>query len=185
MTDKQIPNERRLYEYKSVYPEKSIIIDGVDVSGCEYYKTGDCLISPVWCDQFYNCYYKHLQRVDERNKELEDVEAFRLEELATLDDLRDENSKLKKELEQEKALKETYLACYKAKHEDIEGKLFKLKQAITEIKEIAEEQQSWNELNSKHSETESEDDIFAYNWSALKQILQKINEVEDENNRKI
>lgn len=34
---------------------------------------------------------------------------------------------LKVELEQEKALKETYLACYKAKHEDIEGELFKLK----------------------------------------------------------
>ena len=55
----------------------------------------------------------------------------------------------------------------------------KLKQTLAEIKEIAEEQQSWNELNSKHSETESEDDIFAYNCSALKQILQKINEVEN------
>lgn len=57
-------------------------------------------------------------------------------------------------------------------------KVVKLKQTLTEIKEIAEEQQSWNELNSKHSETESEDDIFAYNWSALKQILQKISECE-------
>lgn len=58
------------------------------------------------------------------------------------------------------------------------SKYFKLKQNLAEIKEIAEEQQSWNEWNSKHSETESEDDIFAYNCSALKQILQKIKECE-------
>lgn len=58
----------------------------------------------------------------------------------------------------------------------------KLKQTLTDIVKIAEEQQSWNELNMKHSETESEDDIFAYNWSALKQILQKVREViPDEN----
>lgn len=43
---------------------------------------------------------------------------------------------LKVEIEQEKALKETYLTCYKAKHEDIEGVLFKLKQTLTEIKAI-------------------------------------------------
>ena len=43
---------------------------------------------------------------------------------------------LKAELEQEKALKETYLACYKAKHEDIDGELFKLKQTLTKIKAI-------------------------------------------------
>ena len=55
---------------------------------------------------------------------------------------------------------------------------YELKQTLTEIKEIAEEQQSWNEINSQHAETESEDDIFAYNWSALKQILQKISECE-------
>ena len=59
-----------------------------------------------------------------------------------------------------------------------EQQINKLATCIEEIKEIAEEQQSWNEWNSKHSETESEDDIFAYNWSALKQILQKISEVE-------
>lgn len=44
---------------------------------------------------------------------------------------------LKVELEQEKALKETYLVCYKAKHEDIEGALFKLKQTLAEIKALA------------------------------------------------
>ena len=46
---------------------------------------------------------------------------------------------LKTELEQEKALKETYLTCYKAKHEDINGELFKLKQTLTEIREVAKQ----------------------------------------------
>ena len=45
---------------------------------------------------------------------------------------------LQAELEQEKALKETYLACYKAKHEDIDGELFKLKQTLAKIKDILE-----------------------------------------------
>ena len=58
-----------------------------------------------------------------------------------------------------------------------------LKQTLLEIKDIAEEQQSWNECNRQYSETESEDDIFAYNWNALKQILQKISESEIDNAR--
>lgn len=51
--------------------DKPNIIDGVDVSGCEYYKTGDCLISPVWCDQFYNCDYKQLKRKEQECEELD------------------------------------------------------------------------------------------------------------------
>ena len=43
---------------------------------------------------------------------------------------------LQSELDQEKALKETYLTCYKAKHGDIDGELFKLKQTLNKIKEI-------------------------------------------------
>ena len=56
--------------------------------------------------------------------------------VGAIEDLSQQLDKLKVELEQEKALKETYLTCYKAKHEDIEGALFKLKQTLTEIKAI-------------------------------------------------
>lgn len=45
-------------------------------------------------------------------------------------------AELKAELEQEKALKETYLTCYKAKHEDIQSMLFKLKLTLIEIKRL-------------------------------------------------
>ena len=63
MTDKQIPNERRQYEYKSIYPEKLIIIDGVDVSRCIHYKaTGKYNTCGYYCEQNPNCYYKQLKR---------------------------------------------------------------------------------------------------------------------------
>lgn len=46
----------------------------------------------------------------------------------------DELDQLKVELEQEKALKETYFTCYKAKHGDITGKLSKLQNKLDLIK---------------------------------------------------
>ena len=61
------------------------------------------------------------------------------------------------------------------------GIIYTLEKTLAEIKKIAETQQSWNEWNRQFSETESEDDIFAYNWNALKQILQVIEECEENN----
>lgn len=49
---------------------------------------------------------------------------------------------LKEEVEKQRALKQTYLACYKTKHGDVKGKLFKYetyKQALLEIKGILEQ----------------------------------------------
>lgn len=79
---------------------------------------------------------------------------------------------LKAELEQEKALKETYLACYKAKHEDIEGKLFKLSKTLTEIKEIAENREIFCENCCSGVESFTCDDC------GYVKILQKISECE-------
>ena len=104
---------------------KQIMIDGVDVSKCIFfdknYKEDDvqiknfCELQYISCKEFdcANCYFKKWKRKEQ------------------------ECDQLKVELEQEKALKETYLTCYKAKHGDIDGELFKLKQTLTEIKEIA------------------------------------------------
>lgn len=83
-----------------------------------------------------------------------------------------ERDELKAELEIERNWHKTADEISKANSEYTA----KLKQTLTEIKEIAETQQVWNEWNRQLSETESEDDIFAYNWSALEQILQKISE---------
>ena len=85
---------------------------------------------------------------------------------------------LKAELEQEKALKETYLACYKAKHEDIEGKLFKLSKTLTEIKEIAEKCCIMQAI----LDCENYDDCTqcgrTSDGEGIQQILQKISECE-------
>lgn len=95
----------------------------------------------------------------------------------------DELDQLKAELEQEKALKETYLTCYKAKHEDIEGELFKLKQTIVKIKEIAEEQIPYLNFGEAKTMIEIEYD-YAGAICNLEQrmhkIIQKINDCEVE-----
>ena len=70
---------------------------------------------------------------------------------------------LREQLEQEKTLKEMYFTYYKAKHGDIKGEFFKLKQALAEIKEIAEIKQ--------------EQSVFV-GETVFKQILQIISEVE-------
>ena len=117
--------------------DKQIIIDGVDVSWCVYFCGGYCNENDVT----YKC---NLNNENCYYKQLKRLEA---------------------ELEQEKALKETYLACYKAKHGDIEGALFKLKQTLTEIKEIAEKYKNLN---------------FGEQQYCRIDILQKISEAENE-----
>lgn len=90
MTDKQIPNERRLYEYKSIYPEKSIIIDGVDVSGCKWFTHNqlcECAIKPA--DDFHchanpNCYYKKWQHKEQECEEFRKANDEKNELLAKL-----------------------------------------------------------------------------------------------------
>ena len=132
--------------------DKQIIINGIDVSICEYRDwrnschcdnskenegekrvtgRGGCKYNP-------NCYFKQLKRKEQQCEEL------------------------KQKLEKEKALKETYLTCYKAKHEDIDEELFKLLQALIDIKGIVKENFYYLECD--------------YRW-ILEQILQKIREV--------
>ena len=84
-------------------------------------------------------------------------------DLKIIRELEQQLKRAEAELEQETALKETYLACYKTKHEDIEGKLFKLSKTLTEIKEIADNYTKRNYADFKF---------------ALQEILQKISECE-------
>lgn len=100
----------------------------------------------------------------------------RVRECVNCIDLKRQNEELQKENEE---LKNFHVNLVGVKECEIK-ELVKYIQTLTEIKEIAETQQSWNEWNMQFSETESEDDIFAYNWSALKQIQQKISEVEND-----
>ena len=94
MTEKQIPNERRQYEYKSVFTytdnttddndkimenlHKQIITDGIDVAGCEDYgyrgKAGYwCHNYDEPCTDYPNCYYKQLQAKEQECEELKET----------------------------------------------------------------------------------------------------------------
>lgn len=79
---------------------------------------------------------------------------------------------LKEEVEKQRALKQAYLACYKTKHGDVKGKLFKYeryKEVLQNIKKIIE-------VNKVELEECLAHDID-------NQILQKISECEVENDR--
>lgn len=88
--------------------------------------------------------------------------------------------RLQAENEELKALCDTYFACYRAKHNDIEGNLFSYRKALEEIREIAE---------NYFEECGVPDDYFKrnnYSWKQhqikgltckLQQIFDKSNEV--------
>lgn len=158
--------------------DKQIIIDGVDVSGCEFLiiekdkqmcrcikadlfggiefvenaKNGNCQDNP-------NCYYKQLkakeqecEKIKEDNATLFDkaIEARKectdlKEQLFLLqidytelekrhNDSFEQFNQLKTELDQMTALKDTYFACYHAKHEDLAKKYDQLKAENEELK---------------------------------------------------
>ena len=58
--------------------DKQIIIDGADVSGCEYWK-GYCRIASLCdypghlCEVTPNCYYKQLKRKEQECEELKEI----------------------------------------------------------------------------------------------------------------
>ena len=48
------------------------IINGIDVSNCIFFKTGDCTNYPCWCYQNPDCDYKLLQKQIAENKILQE-----------------------------------------------------------------------------------------------------------------
>ena len=155
--------------------DKQIIIDGVDVSGCNRLNTfpmqyGEpyeiCLTSleqwggqEKYCKDRPNCYYKQLKAKEQECEELA-YENYELNEL--FDRLKAENDELKIEIKQQRqnvADSDVFATfCYDEEQ--------RLKQTLTEIKEIAER-------GFKHSQC---------NCGAkadLDLILQKISEVKN------
>ena len=158
--------------------DKQIIIDGVDVSGCKYYLFREqqpkgercCGMGLVDCNG-NDCLYKKYKRKEqecERLKAERDSWHYQWEKRYEigeclsdkLDQLKAENEAWQKDLATMDAVKETVIAQYKA-----------LKQTLTEIKEIAEE------LKNFYEELGKCEDLTVVR---LKQILQKISEVENE-----
>ena len=123
--------------------DKQIIIDGVDVSGCEYYDKNKpsltCTCEEYSCSECYNCYYKQLKRKEQEcNKlyiQLKADEEYHKEEENTL-------RKIIKNKE------ERNIELYKENN--------KLKQTLAEIKEMLKEicmeecSFDWNKTSKKH-----------------------------------
>jgi hypothetical protein len=200
--------------------KEPIMINDVDVSGCEYFEGFDCMLEPY--DQEYccswrdNCYYKQLKRKDleiekykdlalhngkvcnERLDKIDELEhkVNRMEEgyielteiiapyiddftgyneeqcgfdiVLCIKELMQQLDQLKEEVEKQRALKQTYLACYKTKHGDVKGKLFKYetyKQSLQDIWDIA------NDAYCGGTQTSCE--------NGLKEIMQKCEVLND------
>ena len=130
--------------------DKPIMINGVDVSGCEHLglykeyklKCGSCY--PVDCSDNPNCYYKQLMR---KGQECEKAK---------------QNAQDTYDLWQ--ALIENF-NILQGKKIKLEQECEKLKQALAEIKEVAENVQSFVDIRL-------EDDVY----TEMDKILQKISE---------
>lgn len=160
------------------------IKEGIDVSQCECYSVEDNSCNKTLsgsCIKEKCQTFRLLQTIKAKEQECEGLK----EEIKTNGfghfniEMAEQLDQLKVELEQEKALKETYLACYKAKHEDIEGALFKLKQTLAEIKAICNNN---DELQGDFNVVDC-DKYKLGKHNLANKILQKIIECEVENDR--
>jgi len=88
-----------------------------------------CLASPV-CDSVSCCEEAWGRFLDSEWKFKESPEK-------SIEELKEENKKLKEENEALKAQAEAFYTCYRAKHDDIDGELFTLKNTLNRIKTIA------------------------------------------------
>ena len=169
--------------------DKQIIIDGIDVGGCIYYDNGKCLNDEMVqcnCKNVAVCYYKEYKRKEQECEELkearknsrcawkslegtfcpeaqEQLEAYKME----ADEGKEINAELKAENEEWKKANDCILTTLNVIAEGNK----KLRQTLTEIKEIAEE------LKNFYEELGKCEDLTVVR---LKQILQKINECEVE-----
>jgi len=156
--------------------DKQIIIDGCDVSGCEFLRNCiipdnyGCKIDDSLCCDVGNCYYKQLKRKEQECEELK-------EQLIILDDEDvvveitvkqfEEYKKLK--ADREEALKQ--LEFVRTLNTVKEAENRKLSKTLAEIKEIAENREIFCENCGGGVESFTCDDC------GYVKILQKISEV--------
>ena len=133
---------------KQMTDKEQMVIDGVDVSGCEYlqYKGcefAQCLIKMASFDlkcENYNCYFKQLAR---KTQECEELKAYAQRQENQREEYYKEYLKKDKALEEIKKLKkelDLYKAWYRAKHGDIRNLLGSYRKALMKIKYEATEE---------------------------------------------
>ena len=163
--------------------DKQIIIDGIDVSGCELYRNDNgvfapdgtaertelCYLTNDYCGNNPNCYYKQFKRSEAQCEVM----------FVLHTDLEKRYKAKEQECEELKKLNEhteIELESYFIFEENVNKQLDKLKQTLIEIKEIAEKAAKCLYT------TESDDYTDGYRWLGSL-ILQKIRKCEVENER--
>ena len=140
--------------------DKQIIIDGVDVSECKYWK-GYCRIASLCdysghlCEVTPKCYYKQLKAKEQECEELKE-EIDDLKEIIQRHD--NDNNALLSEFE-----------------DDLVDYYRRYKECLAEIKEICNSVKNIENINSLY------DAKLSGMFLQANKILQKISEVENEN----
>ena len=138
---------------------KQIIIDGVDVSGCDYFNFTDehycdecssefgCAV----CDERTICYYKQLKRKEQENKRL--LEIINAKPLETVDiDSAFEIEKLKEQLKRkEQECEELKKIINEAKNSNLDLKSFLVGEAVQN-----EYEQQLDQLKAENEELKEE-----------------------------
>lgn len=178
--------------------DKQIIIDGVDVSGCEYFEDEECLNpseTVVNCEASPNCYYKQLKAKEQECEELKIYIESNEQQVKEVETLVMDNDRLINELDLLKAeneeLKKIIERLDVPKHEvidmDIALENEKLKQTLTEIEtEMRKILMVGNGIDGKYRPVKNSSKQDCYQvLGKIQEILGtnqiKISEVEDEN----
>ena len=159
--------------------DKQIIIDGIDVSKCNYFNNTDKSYCEECCSEFGcaicndrpNCYYKQLARKeqeceswkkvnDEKNEFLKKLGISATGEFHRIKYYIDKQAKELEQLKSENEILKEKLVI----SSNSDKKTLKIIQTLAEIKEIAESKS-----------------LYGATCQDMKQILQKISEVENEN----
>ena len=116
--------------------KEQIMIDGVDVSGCENYRPKDrftCYPYICNCHQKPDCHYKQLARKTSEFEQLQEkYEALKLENQEGYEIV----AELKHECEQLKSELYLYKTWYCAKHSDVKNTLGRYHKALKEIEKV-------------------------------------------------
>lgn len=150
---------------------KQIIIDGVNVSGCEHYDDLNCYAYrdscgyPLDCKDNHNCYYKQLKR---KEQECNQLEAENEQLMEAFEDITESRIEICNQCGKQT---DYNIPCKQIRNLDYDLQLEikennKLKQVLGEIKKIIE----WHITNA------DSEDVY----DNMKQILKLISEVNDD-----
>ena len=167
-------------------PNKEIIIDGINVSECEYlqYKGcefAQCLIKMASFDlkcEDYNCYYKQLKRKEQECEELISEKDFYLQKIETLEDKCEE---LEEKLNAQFVEMEEKLTAEEMKKCELKEEIKEVLQFYNNITIGTDKGNGTFEFEVYNDNILGEKLIYCYDTNPAKRALQKISKCEVSN----